>query len=66
MSKPSDLSTCDEFITPDCLRALYNTSTYVPKATNVNKLGVAGYLDEFANDADLQVMCCRCAALDHI
>ncbi|KAI0339424.1 subtilisin-like protein [Trametopsis cervina] len=47
-------SSCSSTITPSCLRALYNTSTYVPKATNVNKLGVAGYLDEFANDADLQ------------
>ena len=59
-------SSCATTITPTCLRALYNTSTYVPKATNVNSLGVAGYLSEFANDADLQVMCCRCAALDHI
>ncbi len=47
-------SSCSTTITPACLRALYNTSTYVPKATNVNKLGVAGYLDEFANNADLQ------------
>lgn len=49
-------SSCATTITPACLRALYNTSTYVPKATNVNKLGVAGYLEEFANDADLQVL----------
>lgn len=48
-------SSCASTITPACLRALYNTTSYVPKATNVNKLGVAGYLDEFANDADLQV-----------
>lgn len=47
-------SSCSSTITPACLRALYNTTTYVPKATNVNKLGVAGYLDEFANNADLQ------------
>jgi hypothetical protein len=32
-------------------QALYNTTAYVPKATATNKLGVAGYLQEFANDA---------------
>lgn len=47
-------SSCATTITPACLRALYNTTSYVPQATNVNKLGVAGYLGEFANDADLQ------------
>ncbi|KAJ3555486.1 hypothetical protein NM688_g2552 [Phlebia brevispora] len=49
-------SSCATTITPSCLRALYNTSTYVPKATATNKLGIAGYLGEFANNADLQVM----------
>ena len=48
-------ASCRTTITPTCLRDLYNTSTYVPAATNVNKLGVAGYLGEFANTADLQV-----------
>ncbi|CAL1715197.1 unnamed protein product [Somion occarium] len=47
-------SSCSTTITPACLRALYNTSTYVPTATDKNTLGVAGYLDEFANRADLQ------------
>ncbi|KAH8104065.1 peptidase S8/S53 domain-containing protein [Cristinia sonorae] len=47
-------SSCSTTITPACLRALYNTSTYVPRATNTNKIGVAGYLNEFANTADLQ------------
>ncbi|RDB15869.1 putative tripeptidyl-peptidase SED2 [Hypsizygus marmoreus] len=47
-------SSCSTTITPACLRALYNTSTYVPSATGVNKLGVAGYLQQFANRADLQ------------
>ncbi|TFY50508.1 hypothetical protein EVG20_g11477, partial [Dentipellis fragilis] len=41
-------------ITPACLRALYNTTTYVPKATATNKLGIAGYLEQFASFADLQ------------
>ncbi|KAF4610501.1 hypothetical protein D9613_006689 [Agrocybe pediades] len=47
-------SSCSTTITPTCLRDLYNTSTYVPAATGTNKLGVAGYLEEFANLADLQ------------
>ena len=45
---------CNTTINPACLRALYNTSSYVPTSTNVNKLAVAGYLDNFANYADLQ------------
>ncbi|KAF8801356.1 subtilisin-like protein [Phlegmacium glaucopus] len=45
---------CNTIITPACLRVLYNTSSYVPVSTDVNKLAVAGYLDEFANYADLQ------------
>ncbi|KAJ7036507.1 peptidase S8/S53 domain-containing protein [Mycena alexandri] len=47
-------ASCGTTITPACLRALYNTTAYVPKATATNRLGVAGYLAEFANDADLQ------------
>ncbi|KAF9460533.1 peptidase S8/S53 domain-containing protein [Collybia nuda] len=47
-------TSCNTAITPACLRALYKTSTYVPAATKSNKLGVVGYLDEFANRADLQ------------
>ena len=46
---------CNATITPACLRALYNTTSYVPVSTHVNKLAVAGYLDEFTNYADLQV-----------
>jgi tripeptidyl-peptidase-1 len=49
-------SSCQIVITPDCLRALYNTTSYVVKANGTNKLGVVGYLGEFANQADLQVL----------
>ncbi|TEB29129.1 subtilisin-like protein [Coprinellus micaceus] len=45
---------CSYAITPSCLRALYNTTDYVPTAMSQNRLGVAGYLDQYANDADLQ------------
>lgn len=47
-------SSCNTVITLSCLRTLYNTSNYTPTATRINKLGVAGYLSEFANRADLQ------------
>lgn len=47
-------ASCSTTITPACLRVLYNTQSYVPAATSVNKLGIVGYLDEFANRADLQ------------
>ncbi|KAL0573727.1 hypothetical protein V5O48_008223 [Marasmius crinis-equi] len=47
-------TSCNTKITPDCLKTLYNTAGYVQQATDRNSLGVAGYLDEFANRADLQ------------
>ncbi|KAI0083965.1 peptidase S8/S53 domain-containing protein [Irpex rosettiformis] len=63
LTDPASLATvpssCSTTITPACLRALYNTTSYVPKATDVNSLGVAGYLDEFANNADLQTFFSR-------
>lgn len=49
-------TSCNTVITPACLRALYNTTSYVPAATATNKLGIVGYLEEFANFADLQVL----------
>ena len=51
---------CVKNITPTCLLALYNAVGYVPTATGKNVLGVAGYLGEYANYADLQV-CIRCS-----
>ncbi|KAJ7249548.1 peptidase S8/S53 domain-containing protein [Mycena haematopus] len=47
-------ASCGSTVTPACVRAMYNTTNYVPAATTTNKLGVAGYLGEFANDKDLQ------------
>ena len=32
---------------------LYNTLTYLPQAASKNKLGVTGYLREFASQSDL-------------
>jgi tripeptidyl-peptidase I len=44
---------CSSVITPTCLRMLYNTLTYLPQAASKNKLGVTGYLREFASQPDL-------------
>jgi tripeptidyl-peptidase-1 len=56
-AKPGSAATvpasCANTTTPACLRALYNTETYVPAATSNNKLGIAGYLEEYASQADL-------------
>jgi len=50
--------TCNDQITPSCLNALYNIS-YTPVSTKNNSLGVAGYLNQYANHADLQVRKCQ-------
>jgi len=46
---------CSLKTTPSCLRALYKTAKYVPQSVHRNLLGIAGYLDEFVNYADLSV-----------
>jgi tripeptidyl-peptidase-1 len=48
-------NSCNTKITPSCLRTLYNTINYKVAAANVNQIGIAGYLGEFANFVDLQV-----------
>ena len=50
--------TCKDQITPSCLNALYNIS-YTPVSTKNNSLGVSGFLNEYANHADLQVRKCH-------
>ena len=45
---------CNYKITISCLQQLYNTVGYKPSAKNGNKIAVTGYLDLFANFADLQ------------
>jgi tripeptidyl-peptidase I len=52
---PAVPSSCNRTITPSCLMLLYNTTCYEPAATDKNTLGVAGYLNQFANHADLKV-----------
>jgi tripeptidyl-peptidase-1 len=44
---------CANTITPTCLQDLYNTAGYVPTQTATNKIGITGYLEQFASLADL-------------
>ena len=44
---------CSSTITPTCLRLLYKTWAYEPQATLKNRLGITGYLEEFASQSDL-------------
>ncbi|QRW10121.1 tripeptidyl-peptidase I [Ceratobasidium sp. AG-Ba] len=46
-------SSCASTITPSCLRTLYNTASYTPKATTKNSLGITGYLNQYASTSDL-------------
>ncbi|KAH9959841.1 tripeptidyl peptidase A [Russula dissimulans] len=47
-------ASCNKTITVSCLKQLYNIADYVPRATHKNAIALTGYLDEFANYADLQ------------
>ncbi|KAG2361732.1 hypothetical protein BDR07DRAFT_1286342 [Suillus spraguei] len=50
---PVDAS-CNATITLSCLRQLYNAEDYKSNAKNNNKLGLTGYLEQYANNEDLQ------------
>ncbi|KAG9317808.1 peptidase S8/S53 domain-containing protein [Chiua virens] len=45
---------CNGTITITCLRQLYNAVGYNTSATNGNKLAVTAYLEQYANNQDLQ------------
>ncbi|KAH9017730.1 tripeptidyl peptidase A [Lactarius hengduanensis] len=47
-------ASCNRTITVSCLKQLYNAVDYVPKATDKNAIALTGYLEQFANFADLQ------------
>ncbi|KAH9041310.1 subtilisin-like protein [Lactarius pseudohatsudake] len=48
------LLTRDVRVTPALLRSLYNSVTYQPAATEQNRIGVTGFLGEYAGDEDLE------------
>lgn len=47
-------ASCNQTITVSCLRQLYNAVDYTTSATNGNALGITAYLNESANNMDLQ------------
>ncbi|KAJ7437141.1 tripeptidyl peptidase A [Mycena galericulata] len=47
-------ASCNTTITIDCLKQIYNAVGYTPSAKVGNSIGITGYLQEFANRADLQ------------
>ena len=47
-------ASCSSTITPACLQALYGIPT-TPATVKTNTLGVSGFIDQFANQADLKV-----------
>ncbi|KAI0769638.1 family S53 protease [Trametes elegans] len=46
-------ASCSETITPACLQALYGIPT-TPAKVSSNKLAVSGFIEQFANEADLR------------
>ncbi|EMD39903.1 hypothetical protein CERSUDRAFT_103818 [Gelatoporia subvermispora B] len=54
LAAPSDLSTCDEMITPDCLRALYSIDR-TPVETKKNTFGISEFTPQafLAEDLDI-------------
>ncbi|KAI0080805.1 tripeptidyl peptidase A [Panus rudis PR-1116 ss-1] len=48
-------ASCNGTITIHCLQQLYNAVGYKPLANTGNQIGITGYLEEFANIADLQL-----------
>lgn len=47
-------SSCASEVTPSCLQELYGIPT-TPATQSSNKIGVSGFIEEFANQADLKV-----------
>ncbi|KAH9899475.1 tripeptidyl peptidase A [Cubamyces lactineus] len=47
-------ASCNQTITITCLQQLYNAVGFEPSKKNGNKIGITGYLEQFANKQDLQ------------
>lgn len=47
-------ASCNTTVTITCLKELYNAVGFNSSASNGNKIGITGYLGEFANIQDLQ------------
>ena len=58
---PFNATSCNTTLTPTCLRELYNVGNYTADPTLPNKLGIAGYLMEYARYADFEAFKARYA-----
>ncbi|KJA29731.1 hypothetical protein HYPSUDRAFT_152704 [Hypholoma sublateritium FD-334 SS-4] len=47
-------ASCNRVITIECLQQIYNTSGFKPSGEG-NSIGITGYLEQFANEDDLQL-----------
>ncbi|KAJ6555036.1 subtilisin-like protein [Mycena vulgaris] len=54
VNKAATLDTCDEIITPDCLRALYKLH-YKPRETKKNTFGIVEFTPQAFLEADLDI-----------
>ncbi|KAI0775866.1 tripeptidyl peptidase A [Trametes elegans] len=48
-------ASCNKTITITCLQQLYNAVGFTPSTAHGNQIGITGYLEQFANIADLQL-----------
>lgn len=48
-------ASCNTTVTITCLKELYSAVGFNTSATNGNQIGITGYLEQFANIADLQL-----------
>ncbi|PKI85504.1 tripeptidyl-peptidase I [Malassezia vespertilionis] len=55
-SESTSTSTCNiSHVSSECLRHLYGTTDYTPQAPQKTHVGIAGFLHEYANYADLDL-----------
>ena len=54
-AEDSEAADCNILITPACLKDLYKTTGYKVNVASNNTLGIAGYLENYANINDLEV-----------
>lgn len=52
-------SNCSSIVTPACLRLLYKTWAYKPRAASTNNIGVTGYSEQYASYSDLTTFLTR-------
>lgn len=47
-------ASCNGTLTPECLLELYSATGYTPQVPGENRIGVTGYLGQYANYADYE------------